>query len=334
VAAGVEGRGGGFVFVLSASPETDRTVWRSPLALAGVSALAFALALSIWFSNRLTRPIRRLQSAAGAIASGDLSVRVEPESADEVGDLAESFNAMAGELERSRRAERSFVMSVSHDLRTPLTSIKGYGEAIADGAVTGEAAVRAGRVIESEASRLERLVHDLLDLARLDAREFRLHEQVVDLADDLAELADSFAPRVENAGLSFHASGVPLPPTRTDPDRVVQVVANLLENALRYTPAGGRIELHWSTCPPSEGYPHGAARIDVSDSGRGIPPEVVGHVFERLYVAEHIPGERPEGTGLGLAIVSELTRALGGSVAVHSEVGRGSVFSVWIPIRV
>lgn len=333
VAAGLQGRTGGYVFVLSASPETDRTLWRSPLALAGISALAFALAMSVWFSNRLTRPIRRLQTAAGAIAAGDLSARVEPEGSDEVGDLAESFNRMADELERSRRAERSFVMSVSHDLRTPLTSIKGYGEAIADGAVTGDAAVHAGKVIEYEAGRLERLVHDLLDLARLDAREFRLHEQVVDLGVDLVELSESFGQRVKAAGLSFRVSAASLPVTRTDPDRVVQVVANLLENALRYTPEGGTIEVRWAACPPSEGLPGGSVRVDVSDTGRGMPPDVVEHVFERLYVAEHLPGERPAGTGLGLAIVSELTRALGGTVSVRSEVGRGSIFSVWIPIR-
>ncbi|MCC7077531.1 MAG: HAMP domain-containing histidine kinase [Acidimicrobiia bacterium] len=333
VAAGAGTRAERLVFVLSAAPETDRSIWRSPMLAAGLSALALAVGMSVWFANRLTRPLRRLQAAAGAIANGDLTARVEPTSGDEVGVLGETFNTMADELGRARQTERSFVMSVSHDLRTPLTSIKGYAEAIADGAVTGDAAVAAGQVIEAEAGRLERLVHDLLDLARLDASEFRLHVQSVDLDADLRELAASFARRADEAGLEFSVAGSPLPEIRTDPDRVAQVVANLLENSLRYTQEGRAISLTWTAASPQpDAWPRGAVRIDVSDTGDGIPPEHLPHVFERLYVAGHLPGARQVGTGLGLAIVAELTLALGGRATVDSTPGAGTTFSVWLPI--
>ncbi len=313
--------------VLVAPVDTSNLPGGRALVVAGVVALVAAAGVSLLLARRLTRPVRELQSAATGLQAGDYSRRVPVESEDEIGALGGAFNEMAAELERSRRAERDFLMSVSHDLRTPLTSIKGYAEAIADGAAHNGDAVRAADVIGTEAGRLERLVRDLLDLARLDAREFKLHLEEVDLDAELADLADAFAVRAQEAGIDFRVDRGLLPAAATDPDRVAQVVSNLLENSLRYVPGGRSIRLSWRETAP------GWVDLTVADTGNGIAPDDLPHVFQRLYVASRYRGERPVGTGLGLAIVADLTAALGGRVSVRSQKGAGTTFLVQLPLR-
>ncbi len=313
------------VVVIAAPIESTDLAAAASLAIAGVVALVIAAFVSILLAKWLTRPVVSLTAAVAAVSKGDYSSRVDDSRRDEIGELAHAFNSMADELQRARTSERSFLMLVSHDLRTPLTSIKGYAEAIADGAVSGNGAKRAANVIGGETDRLGRLVEDLLDLARLEAHEFALRYEAVDLGIVLSELAAAYEHRFAEVGLGLDAGGEQIPVFATDPDRVEQLVRNLLENALRYVPSGRTVSLRWSR-PDSR-----RVQIDVSDTGDGIAADDLPHVFERLYMAGRYRDARKSGTGLGLAIVSQLTAALGGEVTVSSEVGVGTTFTVTLP---
>jgi signal transduction histidine kinase len=242
--------------------------------------------------------------------------------ADELGSLAASIDAMADELEQARGHERAFLLSVSHDLRTPLTSIKGYAEAMADGTVEAPAdRVRAAAVIASETRRLERLVADLLDLARLDAHQFSLATRRVDAREVVGATVAGFAPMAEQWGveLSLSPGGVVL--VDTDPERLAQIVANLVENALKY--ARHRVVVDVTRLD-------GQIELQVDDDGPGIPAGEQARVFDRLHTARGEPG-RVVGTGIGLAIVRELAGAMGGDASCRSLNGQGTRFLVRFP---
>jgi two-component system sensor histidine kinase BaeS len=306
------------------------------LLAAGLAALLGALASTL-LARRLARPVQEVAAATARVASGDLTQRVPVEGEDELADLARSFNAMSSALAEARRREGEFLASVSHELRTPLTAIRGYVEALEEGAVRSpKGRAEALGVIKTETARLERLVRDVMDLARLDAQEFRLEERDADLAEVVRGAEGAHRAEAEAAGLTLDVdvpeSGLP---SRTDPDRVRQILTNLIENAIRVTPRGGGVTL--------------AGRIDgqavvlvVGDTGPGIAPEHLLHVFERTYLrnvgardgdgaSEPEPGRLAAGSGLGLAIVRELTRALGGRVEVSSRPGEGTTFRVTLP---
>jgi two-component system sensor histidine kinase BaeS len=251
------------------------------------------------------------------IAAGDLEARVPlPSRADpELATLSTSINSMAARLAEAKGAEQQFLRSVSHDLRTPLTSIRGFAEAIEDGA-TANATAAAG-VIVAEARRLERLVGDLLDLATLQARRFALQIRPVDLEATVAATAAGFAPAASELGLALVIESAPAEEGKAagwvlaDPDRMAQVTANLVENALRFATREVRV----TTVRRS-----GRAELWVSDDGPGLSPEDHDRVFHRLF----IPGTRPDrpiGSGLGLTIVAELVAAMAGSVRVESPTG-------------
>ena len=215
---------------------------------------------------------------------------------------------MTEQLAASREAERNFLLSVSHELKTPLTAIRGYSEGLADGAFEPE---EAARIISLEAGRLERLVRDLLDLARMNRSEFSVRSEPV----DLSEVAREAVRRHENAAREFDVALTAEGDetwVEADADRVVQVASNLVENALRETPAGGSVTVRAEE----------AGRLVVTDTGPGIPPEDVPLAFERFYLYDKIGKDRPVGSGLGLAIVRQLARAMGGDVRVESRVGR------------
>lgn len=292
------------------------------LAAAGVLALAVVVATRL--SATLTGPLARAQEASRRIAAGDLTARVPDPPAgarDEVADLSRSVNAMAGALERSRGLDQQFLLSVSHDLRTPLTSIRGYAEALADG--TAGDASRAGAVILAESRRLDRLVRDLLELARLDASAFSLDAVPVELDELVTACVEGFGPEAEAAGVSIEVTVVPVV-VAGDPDRLAQVVANLLENALRYATGAVTVAVTLDEV-------RRRARVVVDDDGPGIAPDDRAHVFERLYVARHSPVRRESGSGLGLAIVRELVVAMGGSVGVDAAPGGGARLSFELP---
>ena len=296
------------------------------LVAAAVAAGAAAL-LSVWLVRRLTRPLAAIERTAAAIAGGDLEARVGlpgTDVDDELAAVGTAIDTMAAELSRHRSLERAFLMSISHDLRTPLTSIRGYAEAVAEGAADDEESrQRAAQIIVAEARRLERLVADLLELARLDAREFSLHPGPVDVAEVARQAALALEPAAREAGLALVVAGESGPVTATaDRERLAQVMANLVENALKY--AAATVEVDVRRVGPEE------VEIAVSDDGPGIAPEDLPRVFERLYTSRRQPG-RKVGTGLGLAIVRELVTAMGGRVEVSRTFTGGSRFAVTLP---
>jgi signal transduction histidine kinase len=297
------------------------------LVLAGFVVLLFAIGLAVWLSRRLTRSIREIERAAAQLASGDLSGRaaVPPGTDADLADLGDTLNAMAAQLEQSRGSQRAFLLSVSHDLRTPLTSIRGYAEALADGTLDDadpDARKRAATVITSESRRLERLVRDLLDLSRLDSREFSLNPRACDLAEIVRNATEAFAPQARDLGIELDVVPGASSPVELDPERLAQIVANLVENALKYATTAIQV----SIARPDTN----RAAIVVADDGPGIPSDDVAHVFERLYTARATPG-RSVGTGLGLAIVRELATAMGGTAAVDAPPEGGTRFVVTLP---
>jgi two-component system sensor histidine kinase BaeS len=289
-------------------------------ALAGV-AVAAALARS------LARPLAATEATAQRIARGDLGARVpvaHPGArSDELDRLADAINAMAASLQRARQAEQDFLLSVSHDLRTPLTSIGGWAEALADGAAPNTKA--AGETIGTAAHRLDRLVNDLLDLARLRARAFALTLTPVDLRDAATDTAATLGPELADAGLAVLVAVPPEPVVVDgDADRLVQIATNLLDNARRHAAAAIRVTV------VTDG---GAATLAVEDDGPGIPPVDRQRVFERLHTSAR-PATRPgTGTGLGLAIVAELASAMGGRAeATEPTDGGGARLVVTLPL--
>lgn len=296
------------------------------LVAAAVAAGAAAL-LSVWLVRRLTRPLAAIERTAAAIAGGDLEARVGTPGADvddELAAVGAAIDTMAAELGRHRSLERAFLMSISHDLRTPLTSIRGYAEAVVEGTADDEESrQRAAQIIVAESRRLERLVADLLELARLDAREFSLHPGPVDVAEVARQATLALEPAAREAGLALVVAGETGPVTATaDRERLAQVMANLVENAMKY--AAATVEVDVRRVGPEE------VEIAVSDDGPGIAPEDLPRVFERLYTSRRQPG-RKVGTGLGLAIVRELVTAMGGRVEVSRTFAGGSRFAVTLP---
>lgn len=314
------------VAALTRSVEARQLPDRWFVVAAGITLLIGAL-VAVWLSGSLTRPLHQAEGATHRIAAGDLSARLpdpRPSARDELSDLVRSINTMAEGLERSRGLERQFLMSVSHDLRTPLTSIRGYAEAITDGTASDHAA--AAGIILSESRRLERLVGDLLDLAKLDAHRFSFDIRPVEVDEVVTDTAEGFRREAEAGGIRFTVDD---DPTRSvaqvDPDRLAQIVANLTENALKY--AIGSVRVGTAAFA-------GGVAIVVADDGPGIAAEDLPHVFERLYVARRRPVRKESGSGLGLAIVRELIVAMGGSVDAESPIspeGRGTRMVVRLP---
>ena len=313
------------VLVLTKKLEQNPLGRSSPFfLLTAAMALAAAVVVSLILARRMTRPLAAMEATADRIASGDLSARtgVSGRQSDELVDLGRSIDGMAEQLEAARGLERAFLLSVSHDLRTPLTSIRGYAEALAHGAAeTPEQRARAAEIIEAEARRLERLVADLLELARLDTHQFSLTPRPIDARAVVAASVDGFQPAARELGVVLQCAPGPPIPIDADPERLGQIVANLMENALKYAVASVSVGVDTS---------NGAVRLRVDDDGPGIAPADMPRVFERLYTARPAPG-RKVGTGLGLAIVQELASTMGGRAEVLTVDGRGTRFVVTIP---
>jgi len=292
------------------------------ILIAASVAAAAALLLSFYLSNRMARPLKELAEAAADVARGDFSRRVSLDSDDEIGLVANSFNQMAAELGDADRAQREFFLSVSHELRTPLTAIQGYAEAIEDGTASRNKAKDSAGIIVRESKRLARLVTDLLDLGRIDAKRFKLSPAEVPLKPFLHQLKQNFTPMAAEADvkIALISDGETV---TADHDRLVQVLSNLVENALRYTPPGGQITLRAGRSGP-------AAVIEVTDNGPGFEPDDLVRAFERQYLWRKYRG-RDSGTGLGLAITKELVEAMGGHVEASSAPGGGARFSVHLP---
>ena len=281
--------------------------WRpfmGSLLLAGLGGVLLAVVLSFLLARRLTRPIGELSAATRRLARGEADVAVPVRGEDELADLGTSFNEMSDELSRAREAQGRFLESVSHELRTPLTSIRGYAEALEEEAIPP---AESARVIGAEADRLERLVADLLDLARFGRSGFSVSREPVDLAGVVEEAVERHLPRAREIGVELSGAGAPGDWVLGDHDRILQAVSNLIENALRLTPAGGSVAVRAA-----------GGAITVRDTGPGLDPEDIPHAFERFYLYGRYRSERPVGSGLGLAIVQELISAMGGTVEASS----------------
>ncbi|MEU2700946.1 HAMP domain-containing sensor histidine kinase [Micromonospora aurantiaca] len=314
--------GDGVVLTRARSAAPWRQVLRGlwlPL-LAGLAAGAAAGLL-------LARRLARAATAAARLRAGDRAVRVPVEPPDEVADLAHALNGLAAALATSEGRQREFLLSVSHELRTPLTAIRGYAEALADGVIEADAVPATGRTVLAEAEHLDRLVRDLLALARLEAVDFPLEPVPVDLAGLAADAERAWSGRCAALGVPFRLEtpGVPVP-AYTDPGRIRQVVDGLLENALRVVPPGAPVVLAVRTDGPA-----GGGVLEVRDGGPGFTDDDLRVAFERGALHERYRGVRKVGSGLGLALAAGLVRRLGGDIAAGHALEGGAAFTVRVP---
>jgi signal transduction histidine kinase len=297
----------------------NRAIW-----LAGGTALIVAALMGGLLLIRLTRPLRELSAAALHIAGGDLQQRVASRSKDELGLLGESFNTMAKKLARSERLRRNMVADIAHELRTPLTVLQGNLEALREGVFEPTQAIV--KSMHEESRLLVRLVGDLRELSLAEAGELPLARQIADMRGIATRVAATIRPQVEQKGVAF---ALDLPPEAVavfaDPDRIAQVLLNLLSNAQRYVPEGGRIALSVERRPAE-------VVVRVSDSGPGIGPADLPNVFERFWRGERSRGRKTGGSGLGLAIARQLILGHGGRIWVESTPGQGAIFTFALPL--
>ena len=292
------------------------------LLQAGVAGILIAILLAAIISRTIAQPLQRLAGAATAVARGDYGVNVPVSGPAELRSLAESFNQMTAEVLAANTAQRDFLGNVSHDLKTPLTSIQGYAQAIIDGAA--EDTESAARTITEEASRLNRMVVELTDLERLQTGKLSMHVEPIDMRRLSEAVVKSLAVVAERKELKLEADLAPVALVTGDGDRLAQALMNLISNALQFTPAGGEVRVVVAPAPQG-------VMASIQDSGIGIAPEELGRVFERFYQVDKARGPQ-RGTGLGLAIAKEIVEAHGGRISVSSG-GRdkGAVFCVWLP---
>jgi two-component system OmpR family sensor kinase len=287
------------------------------LLIAAGAGIALAAVAAFGLARRIARPVRRVVDATRHLAEERDPEPVPIEGAYEIASLARAFNEMAEQLARARAAEKQFLLSVSHELKTPLTAIRGYAEGVADGTFNMDEAVET---ISIEAARLERLVRDLLELARMNRTDFSIHRENVDLATIAHEAVRRYEAQAREFGVTLEAFAPAPAPAIGDPDRVIQVTSNLVENALRLTPPGGIVRV---AAEPGA--------LVVEDTGPGLSQEDLPRAFERFYLYSRYSSDRPVGTGLGLSIVKELTQGMGGSVDVEAATGQGTRFTVRLP---
>ena len=315
-----------FGWLIVAKPEAElREQW---LTLLGRLALALAVGVALagllfwWLSRRLTAPVRALTRATEQVAAGRYDVEIpDARGHDEIALLTDRFRGMVTQLAEAEQLKRSFLMSVSHELRTPLTAIRGHVEAIREGIVSDEDQMRASLdIVAAETDRLERLVGDVLDLAKLQAHRFTVRHEEVDLERVLDQAYGAFTEEARRREIDYELAGSEgAPVIVSDGDRVLQVITNLLSNAFRWTPDGGRIQLRLAQA-------NGVVSVDVVDSGPGVPPSQRRRIFEAFV------SEDADGTGLGLPIAKELAVALGGGIELGPDLGSGSRFRLVLPV--
>jgi two-component system sensor histidine kinase BaeS len=304
----------------------EYAIRRTIIALLIAGGLAAIIGLLVAW--RLARPLRRAAAAANSLAAGNRDVTLPAEGPAEVVEVSDAMTALAGALRHSEARQREFLLSVSHDLRTPLTAISGYAESLAGGVVPAEESAHVGSVLLGEAKRLERLVGDLLDLARLGAADFRVELGPVDVTALVHDAARVWSARCAAAGVPFRteAPNAPLI-AHTDPARLRQVLDGLLENALRVTPTGAPIVL-----AARAEYGHMVA--EVRDGGPGLTDADLAVAFEQGALYQRYRGVRQVGTGLGLAIVHGLVGRLGGAIEAGRAAEGGARFTVRLPARI
>jgi len=330
----IEGRPieGGSLFLIQPLTAVNAVTGVFVIRIVGalVLGLIFAVGIAYVVARRLSRPLRAAQQAAHRMASGSRGEELPVQGPLEVADIAEALNALNSALVTSEGRQREFLLSVSHELRTPLTAVKGYGEALADGVLPDSEVANVGDTIASEATRLDRLVNDLLDLARMGAVDFHITASDIDLSQVIDEAGRVWTDRCAREGVRFSTHGSRSPAfVRADAMRVRQIIDNLMENALRISPRDSSISVTIHRDPQIAGGPFVA--IEVRDSGPGLTSEDIEVAFDPGALHERYRGIRPVGTGLGLALVSRLATAMGGSATVTSSPGAGAAFWVRLP---
>lgn len=298
-----------------------------PVFLAGGIALIVSVLLSFLIARWIAAPLDRIADASRAVASGEYDRPLKVEGPEEMQSLAHAFNDMVREVNASQQSQRDFVANVSHELKTPLTSIRGFAQAILDGTVVDhEAREKAARVIRDESDRLQRLVKDLLDLARLDSGQVDFDRQRVDLNALLSAVLERMSVKSRQAEVRVEFQVPDFSPLVGDGDRLAQVFTNLLDNAIKHSPSGDRVRI-WGE--EAQGW----VSIHVDDSGPGIPDADLERIFDRFYMVNKArPGGVDRGTGLGLAISQEIVRMHRGRITAQSKLERGSRFTVQLPI--
>lgn len=298
-----------------------------PLVQAGVVALLASLLLVFLVARWVSGPLHDLGSAARSVAAAELEPVSQESGPREVREVVAAFNEMVAKVRASRRAQRDFVANVSHELKTPLTSIQGYAQAILDGTASEpDQQKRAARVIHTESVRLRRLIDDLLNLARIDAGQLELNTEPTDVAALVRSVVEQLGTNADRKGVHIVTSLPELRRIPADGDRLRQVFLNLLANAIDHSPQGGRVDL---SAEVMEGHLH----VHVVDSGPGITPEEQPRVFERFYQTDRARASSPEhGAGLGLSIADELVETHGGTIQVDSRPGEGARFTVVLPL--
>ncbi|MHB1241816.1 MAG: HAMP domain-containing sensor histidine kinase [Gaiellaceae bacterium] len=314
-----------FGYLIVAKPKAElRETWvtlLSRLAVAFLVALVVVGGLVLYLSRRITKPVLALSGAMDEVAKGSYDVQVpDVPGGGEIRHLSERFREMTARLAEAEELERNFLMSVSHELRTPLTAIRGHVAALREGVVTDpEAAEESLAIVAAEAERLGRLVGDVLDLAKLDAHRFTVLTEEVDMGRLLDRAYSTFTDEARRRGIEFTHESDGAPVIVSDGDRVLQIISNLLANAFRWTPDGGRVDLALQSR-------NGAVAIDVADTGPGLKADERERIFRPFWSKDNT------GTGLGLPIARELAMALGGRIELESEVGKGSRFRLVLPV--
>jgi signal transduction histidine kinase len=321
VGQGRNGAGGGGLLY-----QDFRAGFNEALTYAVLAAIVVAVVISFFFSRGVVAPLRAMTAASQRIADGRYEERVDVRGADELAQLAERFNQMAGKLEQVESMRRRLIGDVSHELRTPLTAIKGSMEGLIDGVLPATA--ETYEQIHAEADRLNRLVDDLQELSRVEAGAYPLEVQPLSVTEIMPSVVKRLAPQFESRRIALHIEpSQGLPPVLADEDRLVQILTNLAANALQYTPDGGQVSI-------AARQKDGEIQISVQDTGIGIPPEHLSHIFERFYrVDKSRSRQAGSGSGIGLTIARALVEAQGGRIWVESQgSGRGSTFTFTLPV--
>jgi len=328
-------RDGGTVAVLERSPSRGflgrisatlgflQSLWQQLLAAALVSS-AIALLLSRWLARGMTQPLRDMAKAAKQMEIGDYSQRVVTNSRDEVGQLADALNRMSGQLEQLEQLRRDLVANVSHELKTPIAALRAHLENLLDGVERPDPETL--QVMLAQSDRLGRLVDQLLDLSRFESGEVPLTREPVDLGPLVAQVLSEIEVARSGRGVAV-SSDLPhdLPPVLADPERIHQVLFNLVDNAVRFTPVGGRVDVRASRV-------NGRCEVRVVDTGVGIPSQHLPRLFERFYRVDPARSREDGGTGIGLAIARWVVEAHGGRIRAESRMGKGSTFSFDLPV--
>ena len=313
------------MLVLSVPRSSALALWPAlirPFFWAGLIALVVSGVIAILLARSVYRPIQRVTEAAEKMAQGQYDQEVPVAGPKEVRGLAATFNKMARQVKMSEQRLRYFVADVSHELRSPLTSIRGFAQAMLDGtAGDSDTRSRAAQVIEDESKRMIRQVDELLELSRMQSGQIQMTREPVDMKGLLEHCQEIFTIRAEEKGVLLRTQIEPLMPVVGDIDRLEQVFSNLLDNALKHSPSGGEVSIMGRNTTTD------TVEITVADSGPGIPPEQLPHVFERFYQA----GGVRTGSGLGLAIAREIVVAHGGKIEASSAPGVGTEFRVSLP---